>query len=130
MARLNPHEARGTVTGMGEASGATTMQARNAEWFAREALERPLLTALRKTVPDGDRSHLSATVRCILNADDEGYGGELAEAALRECGRSQAFFINLRESVRPGYVSDTHKQFVTTLLQQAQSAGLFDPEDT
>ena len=42
--------------------------------------------------------------------------------------KSQMFFAGLRESVRPGFVSDTHKQFVTTLLKQAQEVQLYDPE--
>lgn len=38
---------------------------------------------------------------------------------------TQAFFAELRESVRPGYVGDSHRAFVLDLLKRAQSAGLY-----
>ena len=103
--------------------------ATNADTVEAVANPTPLLTALRNTrlVTDGIRDHLPATTHCILNADDEGYGGELAEAALKELQRPQAFFVALRDSAAAPSCNDERRGWVKELLLRAQEAGLYSP---
>lgn len=41
--------------------------------------------------------------------------------------KTQAFFDNLRDSVRVPSCGDAHRAFVTALLLQAETAGLYSP---
>ena|SRR3990167_606728 len=97
-------------------------------WTANEQRRReqePLLTALRARVPDGDRGGISAIERCVLNADDEGFGGSLAEAALREFARTQAFFAAIAASTQAPHYGDQQRQVVNEILKRAIEAGLY-----
>lgn len=43
--------------------------------------------------------------------------------------KTQEFFQSLKDSVRPPHVGDNHRAFVEQLLKQAETAGLYKPED-